>query len=1100
MLTFRWSGIFLSAMLALALTGNPASAADDTSRIERLAAEVAEAREALAGLELAEATQATIGVRLDQAAARLDQATEWRARADELARMIPAGPTRIEALEADLAAADATPRGIPEDSTELGETVVRTRAEIARLETELSTAQSNLADLRERPVVTGTRLPQAQTELGQLTETASASTTDEALSPRQVADRLRERAELEALAAEVAALELERDTQSLRERLATLRIQLLESRLAAERTWLVTLDQWLGEQVDYELEALGRKLAELTATLTDEHDELREPAGEMEQWIGELVEITRGIELLGRRSDRMRDDLETLRRENERLRRQIALGGFEGAFTQLLLEQRHRLQDRRTLDHNLKLLDQEITAAQLRGLQIEDSKRVLRQIRERWRGDAVAEPLLQLSGDLLDRLDTAQRTTIRELTRLGADQKAHRDLSVEFSSFLSDQLFWRRSSPPVDAGFFLRLGASAKAWLSVEGIPELGTALMAVINRRPFGMAMTLLALAALLAVRHRLRASIQESGRRIRRISTDRMSHTLLGLLATLAHALPLPLAMGAISLGLAAEPDPGPWVRGTARWLGWAAWMLMWILPLRAMAAEGGIGREHFGWEPEACDALRCALKRLALVYLPPVFIASVTFYDRLPQAFDSLGRLAFVAGQAGLIWVLVGLFKPSTGVFASIVREDPKRFLSRMRGLWFGLIVGIPSLLVVLAVTGYTLTAFMLAERFLVALRWVAAGVIIYGMLLRWLMINQRRIALREAIEQRRIRREAMAREEPAGDENESQPAIEDDQVRLELSHVVRQTRRLARSLVGIGVIVAVSHGVASGLPLEQAGDNMAFLGDWPWLTFFRALLMILVTVTLVKYLPGLLDMAGLRGSGMSPGSRYALATLGQYSIAAIGFFIVAGELQLDWSRFGWIAAALSVGLGFGLQEIVANFVCGIILLFERPIRVGDVVTVGDVTGSVTKIRMRATTITNWERQEFVVPNKEFITGSLINWTLSNTLNRINIPVGVAYGTDTTRARRILTEIAEAHPQVLADPAPLAVFDAFGDSTLDLVLRCFLPSLECRARTLTELHEEINRRFAEAGIEIAFPQRDLHVRSMPEGWSPPPAVVPK
>jgi potassium efflux system protein len=1096
----RWAGIFLGVMLALALPGNPVSAADDTSRIELLAAEVAEAREALANLELAEATQAAIGERLDQAAARLVQAAEWRTQADELARLIPTGPSRIEALEADLAAVDAIVRVIPEDTTELGETVVRSRAEIARLETELSTAQSNLADLRERPVANGARLPQSQTELGQLSETATASAGDEELSPRQAADRLRERAELETLAAEVAALEMERDTQPLRERLATLRIQLLERRLAADRVWLATLDQRLGEQVGNELDGLRRKLAELTAALTDDRDELREATGEMKEWIGELEEISRGTERLGRRSDRMRDELESLRRENERLRRQIALGGFEGAFTQLLLEQRQRLLDRRTLDYNLKLLDQEITAAQLRGLQIEDSKRTLRQNRERWRGDALAEPLLQLSGELLDRLDTAQRTTIRELTRLGADQKVHRDLTVEFSSFLSDQLFWRRSSPPLDAGFFRGLVASFKAWLSVEGAREISIALKAVLKRRPIGVAMAILVLAGLLAVRHRLRASIRESGRRIRRISTDRMSHTLLGLLATLAHALPLPLALGALSLSLVGEPDPGPWVRGTARWLGWAAWMLMWILPLRAMAAEGGIGREHFGWPPEACDALRRALKLLTLVYLPPVFVASVAFYDRLPQAFDSLGRLAFVAGQVGLIWVLAGLFNPSTGVFASIVREDPKRLLSRMRGLWFGLIVGIPSLLVVLAAIGYTLTAFVLADRFLGALRWVAAGVIIYGLFLRWLMINQRRIALRETIELRRARREAMAREEPAGDESGAPPATEDDQVQLELSDVVRQTRRLARSLVGIGVIVAVSHGVASGLPLEQAGDNLAFLGDWPWLTSLRALLMTLVTVTLVKYLPGLLDMAGLRGSGMSPGSRYALSTLGQYAIAAIGFFMVAGELQLDWSRFGWIAAALSVGLGFGLQEIVANFVCGIILLFERPIRVGDVVTVGDVTGSVSKIRMRATTITNWERQEFIVPNKEFITGSLINWTLSNTLNRINIPVGVAYGTDTARARRILTEIAEAHPQVLADPAPLAVFEAFGDSTLDLVLRCFLPSLENRARTLTELHEEIDRRFAEAGIEIAFPQRDLHLRGMPEAWSPPPAGAPK
>jgi potassium efflux system protein len=517
--------------------------------------------------------------------------------------------------------------------------------------------------------------------------------------------------------------------------------------------------------------------------------------------------------------------------------------------------------------------------------------------------------------------------------------------------------------------------------------------------------------------------------------------------------------------------------------------------LIPALEACIDGRLDESMIRWKPEACDALRRSLKRLALIYLPSVLVVSVTFFDPTPQAFDSLGRLAFILGQAGLAWTLAGLFDPSSGVFAEIIRERPERLLSRGRRLWFGLLVGIPGLLVVLSGVGYSLTAIVLSERFISSLRWVGGGVILYGVFLRWLMIKQRRLALSEAIEQRRARREAAAREDTGDEDGGETLTIDDDQVELGLEDVVRQTRRMARSLVGIGVIVAISYGLEYGLPLEQAGDNLSFLGGLEWLGMVRALLILLVTVTVVKNLPGLLDLAGLRGSGMSSGSRYAVATLGQYGLAAAGIFMVAGVLQLDWSRFGWIAAALSVGLGFGLQEIVANFVCGIILLFERPIRVGDVVTVGNVTGTVSRIRMRATTITNWEWQEFVVPNKEFITGRVLNWTLSDEVTRLVLPVGIAYGSDVVLASRLLLEATQNHPQVMADPAPSVTFEAFGESALNLVVRAYVAKLGDRLRVTSELLTQFTVTLDAHQIEIPFPQRDLHIRSLPPAWANPP-----
>ena len=151
-----------------------------------------------------------------------------------------------------------------------------------------------------------------------------------------------------------------------------------------------------------------------------------------------------------------------------------------------------------------------------------------------------------------------------------------------------------------------------------------------------------------------------------------------------------------------------------------------------------------------------------------------------------------------------------------------------------------------------------------------------------------------------------------------------------------------------------------------------------------------------------------------------------------------------------------------------------------------RVGDTVTIGDTTGTVTRIQIRATTIRNWDKQELLVPNKEFITGRLLNWTLTDQLNRVVIPIGVEYRSDTRKALALMAEVANEHPKILEDPAPLITFEGFGDNALNLVLRCYLETLEFRLAVITELHQTIDDKFREAGIGIAFPQRDIHLRS--------------
>ena len=235
---------------------------------------------------------------------------------------------------------------------------------------------------------------------------------------------------------------------------------------------------------------------------------------------------------------------------------------------------------------------------------------------------------------------------------------------------------------------------------------------------------------------------------------------------------------------------------------------------------------------------------------------------------------------------------------------------------------------------------------------------------------------------------------------------------------------------------------------------------------------------------RNLPSLLEIILLQYFSISAGSRYAARTLTGYVIVATGLVLVFKAMGGDWAQIQWLVAALSVGIGFGLQEIVANFISGLIILFERPIRVGDYVTVGDTDGTVTRIQIRATTILTRDRKELLVPNKEFITGRLLNWSLSDQTTRLKLVVGIPYGANVKLAEKLMLQAAQEHPRVQKEPRPFVYFESFGDSALILELRCVIDNVDYRVVTLSELHHAIDEKFREAGMEIPFPQQDVHL----------------
>jgi potassium efflux system protein len=183
---------------------------------------------------------------------------------------------------------------------------------------------------------------------------------------------------------------------------------------------------------------------------------------------------------------------------------------------------------------------------------------------------------------------------------------------------------------------------------------------------------------------------------------------------------------------------------------------------------------------------------------------------------------------------------------------------------------------------------------------------------------------------------------------------------------------------------------------------------------------------------------------------------------------------------------------VGIGFGLQAIVNNFVCGLILLFERPIKVGDSIQLGEQWGKIKRIGLRATIVQTLDNAEIVVPNNDLVANQVTNWTLSDRQSRIRLSVGVAYGSDVALVIDTLRASAEENPLVLRVPAPQVVFTGFGESSLDFRLQVWIADVDSRFQVQTEILQEIDRRFRQLGIEIPFPQRDLHLRTVADSAS--------
>ncbi|MFN1129808.1 mechanosensitive channel MscK [Lelliottia nimipressuralis] len=692
--------------------------------------------------------------------------------------------------------------------------------------------------------------------------------------------------------------------------------------------------------------------------------------------------------------------------------------------------------------------------------------------------DEVHDALLQvvdMRRELLDQLNKQLGNQLMMAINLQINQQQLVSVSKSLKEILTQQIFWVNSNKPMDWDWLKSFPEALKSQIkSMKITVNWEKAWPAVMIA--FLAGLPLLLIAGLIRWRLGWLKKYQAKlAHEVGQLRNDSQLHTPKAILIDLIRALPVCLfilAAGLILLTMQLNISDLLWAFSKKLALFWLVFGLCW-----KVLEKDGVAVRHFSMPEQLTSHWRRQIVRVSLALLPLHFWSVVAELSPLHLMDDVLGQLAIFLNLLLIAVLMWPMCRDSW-------RDKESH---NIRLITVTVLAIIPLALMVLTATGYFYTTLRLSGRWIETVYLVILWNLLYQTVLRGLSVAARRIAYRRAL----ARRQNMVKEGAEGAEPQEEPTIALEQVNQQ---TLRITMLVMVALFGVifwaiwsDLITVFAY--LDSITLWQYNGTEAGAAVMKSVTMgslLFALVSSVVAWALIRNLPGLLEVLVLSRLNMRQGSSYAITTILNYVILVVGAMTVFGSLGVSWDKLQWLAAALSVGLGFGLQEIFGNFVSGLIILFERPVRIGDTVTIGTFSGTVSKIRIRATTITDFDRKEVIIPNKAFVTERLINWSLSDTITRVVIRLGVAYGSDLDKVKEVLLRAATEHPKVMHDPAPSVFFTTFGASTLDHELRLYVRELRDRSYAVDELNRTIDRLCRENDINIAFNQLEVHLRN--------------
>lgn len=1068
------------------------------------------ARAAIARSKMEESQRQMALDHLDVARTDAQEAEKLKERLTTLRAEIADQPTRMDRLHKALTAnreqallewskripADADGETLEQILEQERSIITDLRVQIDKVGTEMALALSRPAQVTEE-----------MTTLRQRIEELSISIIAQKDEPAALfeARRLRRSSEQQRLQATLVLRLAEQDTATQHQRLHELELRELRYQLGLHEKRIKHLQQRIADRGRRELESLIEHLIKREQELVGGISILAS-AATVNRGIGE--ELILQNELLERDRKAMasfeqaRDHIKVTLRDS---RTRLDVGGASERTGRWLWGERRRLESSARLKLRLKKIRNDLADLRLERLVLSEQQRELFDIRsaalalikahaadnDRFIDDNtqnLLSPLLYKRAELSGLLEPLLQRRMLTLEKSEQALQEQIQTTQELEQILDRHLLWIRSHSIINSDWIQRLPEGLLDLIKPSRFTTTMELSLRHFHQQPMPWIGSLLLVLILLELRRRAPIHIEALATDTYQIRKDSYQTTLKTLGWTLLATLPGPIVLVLLGQLLQGIGNPGRFSHSLGQACILLAFPLLIVQLLRWTSMERGLGHAHFRWTRQRRTALRQFLPGIAAVVLPLYFISLLAFIRRIDLAIDVQARVAIALSCVVLAWTLWRLLDAGRlWVIRGVISEP-----STLRKLLRLLLPASLLVIAILALTGYVYSAGMMLQSLLASFNMIVIISIVLGLLARWFLLGERRLALRRFEE----RRSAAA--EVAEVSGEVTPKLEEN---ITLEQVNTQTRRLLRALHRSLLVLALIWVWVDILPAIARLDEIAL---WNFsemgpegvmiqrpVTLMAVLLGIFVlalTTAGARNLPGLIEISLLSQIRIDAASRYAITSVLRYAIVIGGTLVGLSLLGMRWSQLQWMAAALTVGLGFGLQEIFANFVSGIILLFERPFRVGDVITIGDLSGRITRIRTRATTVLDFDNKEIMIPNKTFITGHLINWTLTDTITRVVIRVGVAYGTDANKVRTLLLQIAREDERVLMEPEPLCWFLAFGTSSLDFELRVFVNTVNHRLEVQNALNTRIATLFPEHNIEIAFPQLDLHVRDLP------------
>ncbi|WP_338887972.1 miniconductance mechanosensitive channel MscM [Aeromonas rivipollensis] len=929
----------------------------------------------------------------------------------------------------------------------------------------------------------------------QLDRLSFSNESDRLQEAQQLATRLKE----QSLSDRIQMLELEQLSAQQRNDLGKLKLQELNLAITDEDEWQTSLlnqqNQLRREKTELALAESERLRRQLTSDLPllqeqqQQNQALSLQLGALEDQIERVQDEQRGIDTsLSGLSDlvnSVREQLEWLQISNaygENLRSKLA--DLPAYFP-------------------LEKLESDIVKARMAKYQYETEQDALKdtvQIRNNLlSGDeitldraqqAVLDNLLKARRQLLTRLNDASDTLIQEQTRLKLLYSRQNSKIDEIREISASHLFWMPDVRPLTPAVLLGVPTALSLLLDPVNWLQLPRA---IVENNPMTLTLAGLGLLVLAWCWAKLgRHLVQYShyiAPRIGKVTQDKFSLTSRLLVRSLLAALPLP-AMVLMMRGLLDGAWQYPFAVAVARGLGEIWFLLLALLVARHLTLEKGILILHFRWPKESVQRVWGQFRTLLLVLIPSFFVQGMANSYQEHAFYDSLGRLAFVVGALWLLLFFARLNREKLPLTWGQADMTKPHLLHHF--IWNSLMLA-PLLAVLGSLFGYFYTSRILLRQLELSLLAGLGCLLVYYLAHRWMLIQRRRLAFDRA---KSKRAEILAQRERDEDDLSSEIPDVVEEPELDLDTISAQSLGLVRTLLMLGFTMLVvvqwsdlnsAFSFLSSIEVWQVSSKVAGIEQLSAITLQDLMLTafaFILTVVTARNLPGLMELTLLQHLSLSPGTGFALTTVSKYLVILIGALTGFSMLGIDWSKTQWLVAALSVGLGFGLQEIFANFVSGLIILFEKPIRLGDTVTIRDLTGTVTKIKTRATTIVDWDRKEIIVPNKAFITEQFINWSLSDAITRVKLRIRIGLTQEPKRVQQLLEQCVQESTLVLDTPTPEVFLIEFTDSALIYEIRLYVNNMDHRMPITHEVHSLILEKLNQLGMPLPHQQIDIRM----------------